>query len=237
MYPENTIPSFESALETGADWIELDVRKTKDGRLVVIHDERTGRIGNIDLKISEVSYEELKKVDAAFNFRQTKNISPEKCPVTAVPLLSEAIALIKTQTKTRLSIQPKESLAGEIIRLAEEMDALEWIGFNDGALELMAEVKSINRKLPVFWDISPSGQTIEETISAAQKYCFESIVMHESLVNKKNTGKIRASGISAGAWTINCPTQMERFFTLGINRFYTDCPAVCLRIKHSLIYG
>ena len=40
-YPENTIPSFENALEVGADWIELDVRKTKDGRLVVIHNERS----------------------------------------------------------------------------------------------------------------------------------------------------------------------------------------------------
>jgi hypothetical protein len=46
-YPENTLPAFESGIEVGADWIELDIFRTKDGKLVVIHDKTTARTGDM----------------------------------------------------------------------------------------------------------------------------------------------------------------------------------------------
>ena len=45
-YPENTLPAFESALALGVDWIELDIYRTKDGALAVIHDADTARVGD-----------------------------------------------------------------------------------------------------------------------------------------------------------------------------------------------
>ncbi|MFA6294359.1 MAG: glycerophosphodiester phosphodiesterase family protein, partial [Victivallales bacterium] len=100
-YPENTIAAFKSALVTGADWIELDVRRTKDGQIVVIHDEDTGRVGSHKLEISGSSCSELRKVDVAFQFRKTNNMSLSECPEASIPLLSEVIDLIKAQRKTR----------------------------------------------------------------------------------------------------------------------------------------
>ena len=224
-FPENTIPSFKSGIEVGADWIELDVRKTKDGKLVVIHDEDTGRIGNVNLRISETTFSELQKIDVAFQFRKTNS----GCPAMTVPLLLEVIELIKTQRKTRMSIQPKESLVGEIIALARKMDAEEWIGFNDGNLDLMSEVKSINRNIPVFWDVF-SGEP-DEIVRTAEAQGFESVVMHESLVSEKIVGDLYDAGISAGAWIVNSPETMKRFLEIGIYRFYTDYPELCLQIK------
>ncbi|GEM_PF-3682341 len=61
-YPENTIPAFKSALSLGVDWIELDAYKTTDGHIVVIHDTDTSRVGDRDLQVSSVTYEEVKCV-------------------------------------------------------------------------------------------------------------------------------------------------------------------------------
>ena len=54
--PENTIPAFEAAIESGADWIELDVGVTKDGVLVVLHDEDLKRVAGDSRKIGELTF-------------------------------------------------------------------------------------------------------------------------------------------------------------------------------------
>ena len=64
-YPENTMLAFEEAAKTGADGIELDVQLTKDGQVVVIHDERIDRTTDGSGWVKDYTYEELKKFNAA----------------------------------------------------------------------------------------------------------------------------------------------------------------------------
>ena len=62
--PENTMPAFELAVAHGADGVELDVHLTKDGELVVMHDERVDRTTNGKGFIKDFTLEELKRLDA-----------------------------------------------------------------------------------------------------------------------------------------------------------------------------
>src|SRR5882762_5874242 len=62
--PENTLASFERGLELGADWIELDVHLSRDGALVVIHDETVDRTTNGSGLVQEHTLAELKELDA-----------------------------------------------------------------------------------------------------------------------------------------------------------------------------
>lgn len=64
-YPENTMLSFSKAVETGCDGIELDVQLTKDGQIVVIHDETVDRTTNGKGKVRDYSLEELRRLDAS----------------------------------------------------------------------------------------------------------------------------------------------------------------------------
>ena len=57
--PENTIPSIEAAVTEGVDMIEFDVQATKDGHLVVFHDDTLSRMTGVDKKISELTYKEI----------------------------------------------------------------------------------------------------------------------------------------------------------------------------------
>ena len=80
--PENTIEAFEKAIEMNSDGIELDVQLTKDGQIVVCHDELIDRVSNHKGFLKDFTYEEL----ASFNFN---NKMDEKYPFCKIPLLSE----------------------------------------------------------------------------------------------------------------------------------------------------
>ncbi|NCC64756.1 MAG: glycerophosphodiester phosphodiesterase, partial [Spirochaetia bacterium] len=62
-YPENTLASFAACVDSGIDGIELDVQLTKDGKLVVFHDDTLQRIANVDEKISSLDYKNLQDID------------------------------------------------------------------------------------------------------------------------------------------------------------------------------
>src|SRR5579859_986244 len=62
--PENTLASFERGLELGADWIELDVHPSRDGELIVIHDETLERTTNGHGLVGEHTLAELRELDA-----------------------------------------------------------------------------------------------------------------------------------------------------------------------------
>ena len=68
-YPENTMLAFQKAIEVGADGIELDVQLTKDGELVIIHDETIDRTTDGKGYVIDYTYEELSKFDASYIYR------------------------------------------------------------------------------------------------------------------------------------------------------------------------
>ncbi|MBP2071132.1 glycerophosphoryl diester phosphodiesterase [Thermoanaerobacterium butyriciformans] len=86
--PENTLISFKKALEMGVDGIELDVQLTKDGQLVVIHDERVDRTTDGIGYVKDFTLKELKMLDAGIKF--DKKFAGER-----IPTLFEVFELIK----------------------------------------------------------------------------------------------------------------------------------------------
>ena len=76
LYPENTMLAFEKAAETGCDGIELDVQLTKDGTVVVIHDETVDRTTWGTGRVLDYTHEELRKLDASRLFGDRYGFCP-----------------------------------------------------------------------------------------------------------------------------------------------------------------
>jgi glycerophosphoryl diester phosphodiesterase len=186
-HPENTLAAFQSGIDVGADWIELDIYRSKDGKLVVIHDETTERVGGKNLVVADSTYEQLLTVDVATQFRQAHGKSVETVPKHTIPLLEDVLRLVMTQHKTRVSIQPKADCVAEAIALVRKLGAEKWVGFNDGSLQYMAEVKRLAPGIPVFWDRDESD--VSEDIRIAKQHGFEWLVLHHSVVTKEIAGK------------------------------------------------
>ena len=61
-HPENSLPAFQSCIEMGVDMIEIDLQRTKDGELILMHDRTVDRCTNGKGKISEMTYDEIQRL-------------------------------------------------------------------------------------------------------------------------------------------------------------------------------
>jgi len=226
-FPENTLPAFRHAIELGADWVELDVYQTRDGQLVVSHDATTKRTGDRDLKIADATYEELRTVDVAAQFRSRKGLSLEACPRATMPLLSDVLTLVQSQRRTRVSLQPKDGCTQAAVELVRQMRAVPWVGFNDGDLVKMSLVKQLEPNIPVFWD-RPATSDIAADLRTAQERGFEMLVIEQKGITAERIRQIQEAGLLAGAWTVNDPARMRQFLAWGLDRIYTDDPRALL---------
>jgi len=226
--PENTLAAFRSGIAVGADWIELDIYRTLDNKLVVIHDPRTGRVGDKDLVVAQSTYEQLLGVDVATGFRKQHGLSVEACPPQRMPLLEDVVRLVMTQCRTRVSIQPKMDCVADAIALVRRMQAEEWIGFNDGHLAYMSEVKRLAPRIPVFWDLAKTN--IDADVRTATEHGFESVVLKAPAVTPECVNRLKQAGIEVGVWTVNDREAMRRFLDLGVDRIYSDDPRMLLSV-------
>ena len=230
-FPENTMPAFRSGIEVGADWLELDILLSKDGKLVVIHDKTTKRVGDKNLTIAESTYAELKTVDVATDFRKQHRKTIQQCPPQTMPLLKEVLKLVQQQNHTRVSIQPKSNCVKQAIALVKQMQAERGVGFNDGNLNYMSQVKQLAPGIPVFWDRGANTK-INDDIRIAKQRGFESLVIHYQGITTEKVRKIKAANLEVGAWTVNDLSLMKQLLKQGVERIYTDEPRQLLKLKH-----
>lgn len=87
-YPENTLLAFQKAIEAGADGAELDVQLTKDGEVVIIHDETIDRTTDGKGYVVDYTYDELSKFDASYIYRGQMGFNK-------IPTLREYFELVK----------------------------------------------------------------------------------------------------------------------------------------------
>jgi glycerophosphoryl diester phosphodiesterase len=99
--PENTIPSFEKAVELGADGVELDVQLTKDGEMVVIHDETVDRVSDGSGWVKDYTFEDLRKLDVNQKFKQMGKMQ--------IPTLREVYELLEN-TKLHINVELKNGI-------------------------------------------------------------------------------------------------------------------------------
>jgi glycerophosphoryl diester phosphodiesterase len=232
-FPENTLPSFQGGIDAGADWVELDIRKTKDGQIVVSHDADTKRTTGVELVIPNTTFKELEQLDVAAEFRKAKGLTLSQCPVQRMPLLKDALQLFMKQNRTHVSMHLKVDCVEDAIGIIKEAHAERMVGFNDSGLDYVSKAKKLAPTIPIFWDRLPTTN-IDDDIKVAKERGFETIVMHYSGVTQANVDKIKAAHLKTGAWTVDDRPTLEKMLKLGVERIYTDDPKLLITIKKEL---
>ena len=102
--PENTLPAYIKAWEQGVDAVELDIRETKDKRLICIHDDSLARVSESEYTISQETLAALKTVDVGSS-------RSKKFANTSIPLLKEAFDCKPDKSKIFVEIKPSKSPA------------------------------------------------------------------------------------------------------------------------------
>ncbi len=134
-YPENTLAAFRQAIKYGVDAIEIDLRGTKDGKIVIIHDETLTRTTNGTGTVGNHTLAELKKLDAGNGER--------------IPTYEEVLELVN-ETGVRLLLDIKVSPTldkREVVRLTEEYQATSQVIVGARTLDDLRAFRALNPNL------------------------------------------------------------------------------------------
>ncbi|WP_416841958.1 glycerophosphodiester phosphodiesterase [Flavobacterium sp. LB3P122] len=209
--PENTLVSFQKALDMHLDGIELDVHLSSDDELMVIHDETIDRTTNGKGFVNKLSLRELK----TFRIEDKHQI----------PTLKEVFDLVNQNCFINIELK-KYDTAEKVVSLIEKFVVKkEWkydrflvSSFDWNALQ---QVVFLNDKIPI-------GVLTETNLDLAQAFAkfiqAESIHPHFHLLTKENTAQMQKKGLQVFPWTINEIEDIQKIKAFNVNGIITDFP-------------
>lgn len=208
---ENTLASFQKALEMGADGIELDVHVCATGELVVIHDFTVDRTTNGSGEVHKMTLAELKHLVVEGDFE--------------IPTLSEVMTLCKDKCFVNIEMKGRHTalpVSEFIERLVNKggwsYDDFIVSSFQREELLIMSDV---NKNIPL-------GILTQASVTQAWEWALEfsakAIHPHYSLLTESNVKKAQQAGLKVYTWTINDTEDIERIKTYNVDGIISDFP-------------
>ncbi len=227
--PENTLIAFEKAAEMGADGVELDVQLTKDGEIVVIHDEWLERVSDGRGWVRDHTLSELREM----NFNRTH---PEY-EHADIPTLREVYELLKP-TGLTINVELKtgvifyQGLEEKVVALTKELgmeDRVLYSSFNHFTCKKLHELAPEAYVGFLYSDV-PIGMC--DYVKAHGGNALHPAVYH--LQQPGYMQEANAKGLDVNAWTINEPEHLTLACQLGLNAIITNYPDRALQIASAI---
>lgn len=231
--PENTLDAFRHAARLGADVLELDVRATSDGELVVMHDASLDRTTDGSGKVGDINLAELKKLDAGFRWSPDNlQTFPFRGKGVTVPTLQEVFDAFPGK---RFNIEPKQgspAMVKSLCLILRERKLTERVivgSFSQTALDEFrrecAEVATSASPSEVskFLAMYKSGLS-ENYRPAMQALQIPPSVGGLEIVTKEFVEAAHRKNLKVHVWTINETAQMKRLIEMGVDGIMTDYP-------------
>jgi glycerophosphoryl diester phosphodiesterase len=218
--PENTLEAFQLAVDLGADAVELDVQLTRDGQLLVAHDEAIDRVSNGTGLIAVQTLVALKKLD--FN-----RVHPEYEGAKA-PTLNEVFELLKPtrlmiNVELKNSVNPYPGMEERCLALAARMgmeDRIIYSSFNHYSLLRVKEIDNTAVCGLLFSDVlvRPWKYAREVGVEALHPHYGQTIFFEDFCRNAHE------AGLAVNVWTVNFEKDMKRVIDLGCDMMITNYP-------------
>lgn len=218
-YPENTVLAFQKAIELQVGCIEIDVRETRDGEIVVIHDETVDRTTDGEGPVKELTFKELKKLDAGKWKGDFGNIT--------VPSLDEVLRLVAR--KTMLLIEIKEASPEKIIELIRkhEMESDVIIG------SFTIEHLILTRTLEPLISTALIANTLPASPGMLIKHGIQIIDIEYHQLKERRMESFARNGISCAVWTVDDISDMKRMLNAGVSHITTNKPDALIELLNN----
>jgi glycerophosphoryl diester phosphodiesterase len=215
--PENTLHSFQTAFEMGADMVELDVHETNDGNLVCMHDYDVSRTTNGTGLIHDMSLREIKKL----KIQGTHEI----------PLLSEILEYAKNKFSVNIEIKVPD-IEMKIVELVNKYEMNHEIiisSFLHGTLPIIKSIDSSIKTAVLL------NEQLENPVEYALQLNTDGInplfyTLDPMLVQSAHTAHLVIH-----PWTVNFEDSMIELIKAGVDGIITDYPDVARRVIDSLL--
>jgi glycerophosphoryl diester phosphodiesterase len=242
--PENTLASFRKAIEAGADGIEFDVRLSKDGVPVVIHDSTLLRTAGINKSVAELTAEELSLVDAGswFNAAYLSRTRAEFAD-EGVPSLRSVLELfekIEGPIYVELKCETESEVSPLVDAVCREVDDPSWLrkvivgSFRLGVIPQARTVLPGVRTAALFTPkIMRLLRKEKYLINIAREFGADHLSVHKSLVSRNLVRKAARCDMPVTVWTVNSPRWVPRAADRGFYAVITDDPGKLLAARDS----
>jgi len=218
-FPENTLSAFRAAIDAGADMCELDVQLSRDGSVVVIHDDSVERTTDGKGEVAELTLEDLKRLDAGAKFKGTIKTGALK-GIERIPTLDEVFAL--TSGKCGLNIELKA--AGVEHQVAQIMQARN--AFSDSIVssfdwEYLKKIQQLhfNIRIALLAEEKPVDLMMNAVAMRAH-----AINPRWDMVTADLCKAAHERGLKLYTWTVDADARMRALIECGVDGIMTNYP-------------
>ena len=226
--PENTLAAFELALAQGADGIELDVKLSADGHVVVIHDPTTDRTTGARGRVKDLSLAELRGLNAGSFY--SANFSAEK-----IPMLEEVFEAFGKKIFINVELTnyntPRDHLVESVCMLVKKFNVQKHVMFSSFYASNLSKARSYLPEVPcgLLAFNGLLGAWARSFGFAFGKYA----ALHPYLkdVTPQQVQRVHRLKGRVHVWTVNAEEDMRRLFGWGVDAIFTDNPQLAVRVR------
>lgn len=225
--PENTMAAFQKAFDLSADGIEFDVKCSKDGEMVIIHDQTLDRTTNGHGKVIETNLKELRNLDAGSSF--SSEFSGEK-----IPLLNEVLEefskrlLINIELTNYSSL--RDGLALKAATLVKHMCVEENVVFSSFHPYNLIVTRRITPKVPVALLALPGKSGWISRSNVMRWVSPEIIHPYYKDVDKQYVENQHRKNRKVNVWTVNTKNEIKKLLKDHVDGIITDDPSLAKRL-------
>ena len=201
----NTLDAFRYAVELGAEWIELDVRKSSDGKIVVVHDAAIKNSSGSKKNISALTLSQIQKIDPS------------------IPTFESVLAYI-AKTDVQIMIELKVSgIEKNVIDLVAKYNMQDRVAYGSFLKGANNSIRSIDPSAKLIYLLKTKAD-INAIIKNPSKYNYPILSINYALLNASTVRTLHLLGYKIFVWTVNSPTDIKKMMNMGVDAITTDYP-------------
>lgn len=242
--PENTLASFERAIDIEADMIELDVQETSDAKLVVFHDTDMSRITGKSGKISDYTYEEICDLNVGKWFGTSftgisQSAIEQNYESETIPLLEEVLKLIRDSDldiylelkdisgSENLSEEQLQRFPQDVVSMVSGYGMENRVIYASFNYDYLEQIKKNDEEARVLYNTSIGDADI-----LSEKYPADYYGLNIETLKKTTIERLQNIGSHVYVWTVNTPYEMKQMMEAGAEGIVTNNPGIAKVILH-----
>ena len=233
--PPNTLEAFQLALDQGADIIELDIWRSKDGTWIVIHDRNLSRITGVNKDITKLTFEEIQLLDAGYNFSDSSGNYLYRNKGYKIPSLEQVFKQFNNE-KINIEIKTVSKLGlSDLVQMIKKYQMEKKVLVVSFSYNVIKKFRKIsNNQIATAASKSDIMRMIyfgklpwyKIRFDAFQMPFYSKKVERYGLKNTEWIGKMRSKGMEVHYWTVDNSEDIKKAFSIGAGGVITNKPKI-----------
>ncbi len=221
--PENTLAALEQAIAEGADFSEIDVQRTADGVVVLMHDLDLMRVANDPRRVTDVNFDEIRNI---------VQISEDNSPFTMKKIVTLNDFLEQSRGRINTMIELKyynndPRLVRDVVQIIQNLGMREEVLVMSMSLQALRELQNLDPEIK-------RGFVSAVAVGDLSRLPVQFLAVNQTQINSALIRSAHRQNMEVFAWTVNKSDDIVRMINLGVNGLITDYPAFTAEIRREI---